>query len=338
MNGLIALKKAQSYVDEALQGSGSLVGKNVTITDIEEIEGGNRITFSYTLDDGTPQTSTLDVMNGRDGADGVDGISPTIAVNPDNTNDIYKLDITDTNGTFTTSNLKGEQGLQGVKGDKGDNGDTPYIGENGHWWYGDTDSGVPIPSFLDLLQYVDETYGIQDTPIGHILTHMGNNAPKHYLVCNGGIYNIADYPYLAKHFQNEFGSANCFGGDGETTFAVPDLRGEFLRGSGANSHANNGNGATVGTHQNATQLVNLFLTNSTNTLCLGSKSTPENDYTVYKNSDLTIAGNGQGVTIAKGSTYTANSNVSHIQARPTNTSVLYCIKYEPTYFLHINEK
>ena len=26
-------------------------------------------------------------------------------------------------------------------------------------------------------------------------------------------------------------SANYFGGDGETTFSVPDLRGEFLRGS-----------------------------------------------------------------------------------------------------------
>ncbi len=31
-----------------------------------------------------------------------------------------------------------------VKGDKGDPGDTPYIGDNGNWWVGDTDTGETI--------------------------------------------------------------------------------------------------------------------------------------------------------------------------------------------------
>ena len=96
-----ALKR---YIQETLLGGGAVAGKNVTISNIDPIEGGNRITFSYTLDGGEQKTSTLDVMNGED------GFSPTIAPNPDNTDDNYRLDITDINGTFTTPNLKGEGG------------------------------------------------------------------------------------------------------------------------------------------------------------------------------------------------------------------------------------
>lgn len=38
------------------------------------------------------------------------GFSPTITENPDNTNEIYKLDVTNEDGTFTTPNLKGTGG------------------------------------------------------------------------------------------------------------------------------------------------------------------------------------------------------------------------------------
>lgn len=38
------------------------------------------------------------------------GFSPTITENPDNTNEIYKLDVTNESGTFTTPNLKGTGG------------------------------------------------------------------------------------------------------------------------------------------------------------------------------------------------------------------------------------
>ena len=76
---------------------------------------------------------------------------------------------------------------------------------------------------IDPLEYANSESGIEDTPVGHIIHYMGNNAPKHYLICDGGEYNIIDYPYLVQHFTDEFGSVNYFGGDGITTFAVPDL-------------------------------------------------------------------------------------------------------------------
>ena len=37
---------------------------------------------------------------------------------------------------------KGDTGAQGPQGEKGEDGLTPYIGENGNWWIGTTDTGV----------------------------------------------------------------------------------------------------------------------------------------------------------------------------------------------------
>lgn len=39
---------------------------------------------------------------------GQDGFSPTVKENLNNTNDDYRLDVTDKNGTFTTPNLKAD--------------------------------------------------------------------------------------------------------------------------------------------------------------------------------------------------------------------------------------
>ena len=80
---------------------------------------------------------------------------------------------------------------------------------------------------IDPVEYINTTQGIEDTPVGHIISHIGNTAPKHYLICDGTEYNISDYPYLAQHFMDEFGSYNCFGGDGTNTFAVPDHEIEY---------------------------------------------------------------------------------------------------------------
>ena len=78
---IMTLAAAQSAIEEAMAGGGIIAGKNMVIKSIEPIAGGNRITFGYTLDDGTEMTQTLDVMDGKDGKDGVDGISPEVQIN-----------------------------------------------------------------------------------------------------------------------------------------------------------------------------------------------------------------------------------------------------------------
>lgn len=182
---------------------------------------------------------------------------------------------------------------------------------------------------IDPLQYVDNTNGTQDTPVGTIINIMGNNAPKHYLKCDGSEYQIKDYPYLAEYFKKEFGSANKFGGDGTVTFKTPDLRGEFLRNTGINSHTNQGNGATVGTHQDATELAMIQnwndVTIAIDTGLSGWQSLTKADSTIKTNKrsyrDVGIQ--------------TTSNQGQYITTRPTNTSVLYCIKAEPTYFINV---
>lgn len=46
----------------------------------------------------------------------------------------------------------------------------------------------------------------------------GTTIPTGYLLCNGAIYNIADYPKLFAAI------GNAFGGNGTTTFAVPNIQ------------------------------------------------------------------------------------------------------------------
>lgn len=230
----------------------------------------------------------------------------------------------------------------GVKatGEKGQNGDTPYIGDNGNWWFGNTDSGVAIPSVGDLLEYADKNNGISDTPIGHIISIMSNSAPKHYLICDGKEYNISDYPYLTKHFEDEFQKVNYFGGDGITTFAVPDLRGEFLRGTGRNSHSNpiteavEGSGRAVGEHQCASVTSPVGASSENGVRFMSSSGDVEMwEGIMYQDSASAYYGANSWVKVDGTNT---SSRRRYFTERPTNTSVLYCIKYEPTYFITVN--
>ena len=182
---------------------------------------------------------------------------------------------------------------------------------------------------IDPLEYANSESGIEDTPVGHIIPYMGNNAPKHYLICDGGEYNIVDYPYLTQHFTDEFGSVNYFGGDGTTTFAVPDLRGEFLRGSGTATR-NTGSGGNVGVHQDPTYQSRL-VTDSTNKLCMDTYGrTTYESFSTNHDSTLNTYGRSVRYSLANND---GNDNSIFYSSRPTNTAVLYCIKFEPTYFM-----
>lgn len=175
---------------------------------------------------------------------------------------------------------------------------------------------------IDPVEHVNAESGIEDTPVGHILTHMGTKAPKHYLICDGTEYNISDYPYLAQHFIDDFGSVNYFGGDGENTFAVPDLRGEFLRGSGT-AERNTGSGEAVGQHQEATMIPCFW---SGTVMAAHKNASPQYMDKEHESGASNTSGGGN---------YSVSNTTSHYTTRPTNTSVLWCIKYEPTYFMKV---
>jgi len=60
---------------------------------------------------------------------------------------------------------------------------------------------------------------------GAVIWHAANTAPTGYLKANGALVSRSTYADLFAAIGTTFGA-----GDGSTTFALPDLRGEFIRG------------------------------------------------------------------------------------------------------------
>ena len=85
----ITLALAKKYTEETVKGGGALKGANCTIKSIEAVPEGNKVTFEWTLTDGSKKTDFIIIKDGVDGKDGKDGID----------------------------------GIDGEKGDKGDQGD-----------------------------------------------------------------------------------------------------------------------------------------------------------------------------------------------------------------------
>ena len=164
------------------------------------------------------------------------------------------------------------------------------------------------------------------TPVGTIIPFMGVIAPQNYLACDGQIVNVADYPDLADFFEVQFGTKYKFGGSG-TTFGIPDLRGEFLRGTGSNSHADNGDGANVGVHQDATSIPQFWDT-GTSTQVRGQSGVQ----TPIQNSDWSgSTATGTIITNTLNGSRATGGSSNTFTTRPTNTSVLYCIAVRDIY-------
>ena len=100
---------------------------------------GQWITITYT--EGS-ETTKLFVPNGKDGANVT--ITKTEKTTVESV-DTYTITFSDgTTVSFSvTHGIDGDKGDKGDQGDQGEAGKTPYIGENGNWWIGDKDLGIP---------------------------------------------------------------------------------------------------------------------------------------------------------------------------------------------------
>ena len=102
---LISYALSKKYTKESLLGGGAVVGKNVTVSSITPIDGGNRVTFSYTLDDGTVKTSAMDVMDGN-------GITKVEKIKTVDLVDTYRMTFDD-GSTFDYEVANGDSSLGG---------------------------------------------------------------------------------------------------------------------------------------------------------------------------------------------------------------------------------
>lgn len=137
---IATLAAAKRYTNETVIGMGALKGAPCTVKSVTPVTGGNEVILSWTATDGSVTENSFVVKDGVSvvgvsidtttnslivelsdgsiknagvlpkGEKGDKGFSPTITENPDNTNEIYKLDVTNEDGTFTTPNLKGTGG------------------------------------------------------------------------------------------------------------------------------------------------------------------------------------------------------------------------------------
>ena len=148
------------------------------------------------------------------------------------------------------------------------------------------------------------TAGIVTVPIGTVSWFAGNTAPTGYLKANGAAISRTTYSTLFTAIGTTFGV-----GDGSTTFNVPDLRGEFIRGWDEGRGADSGRG--FGSYQG-------------------------DEFRSHSHIHKSANGNGGGTTPAM-RTLWANlydsDNTAEIQntggteTRPRNIALLACIKF-----------
>lgn len=100
----ITLTNSNTYTFKVTNGAKGDTGDGIARIEKTGTEG---LVDTYTITMTSGATATFTVTNGAKGDPGDDGFSPIIVEDPDNTDEIYKLDITDANGTIVTPNLKG---------------------------------------------------------------------------------------------------------------------------------------------------------------------------------------------------------------------------------------
>lgn len=192
-------------------------------------------------------------------------------------------------------------------------------------------SGITVQEIgrvVDPIAYMLNDGNAQEMPVGSLIQTMSNSAPKHYLICDGSEYAIGTYPELEAHFLKEFGAVNHFGG-ANGKWKVPDLRGEFLRMTGTNSHINTrtglkeGNGADVGAHQEASVLPQTWSGTGANVV-------PINYTENMKKSADTLKPFSKAGTNSWDTTNSYGGTAGAQTVRPTNTSVNVAIKCEST--------
>lgn len=85
-------------------------------------------------------------------------------------------------------------------------------------------SNQPLKELADRTEFLRQL-ALSMVPAGTVSAFAGASAPSGYLLCDGSEVSRTTYADLFAVIGENYGA-----GDGSTTFLVPDLRGEFIRG------------------------------------------------------------------------------------------------------------
>ena len=146
----------------------------------------------------------------------------------------------------------------------------------------------------------------QSRDVGQVAAFAMNAAPDGWLECDGSDVSRTTYSTLYARIGTTFGS-----GDGSTTFGLPDLRGEFVRGwddgRGVDGSREFGS-AQSHQLQSHTHTVDSYVSGA-----LGSSGRPQEGTSGNSDSFSTLSSGGTG-----------NFGT---ETRPRNVALLYCIRY-----------
>tara|TARA_R110001632_G_scaffold222022_1_gene352913 strand:- start:25 stop:750 length:726 start_codon:yes stop_codon:yes gene_type:complete len=158
-------------------------------------------------------------------------------------------------------------------------------------------------------------------PTGAVNTFAMNLAPTGWLSCDGSLVSRATYSNLFSIVGTLYGV-----GDGSTTFTLPDLRGEFVRGFDAGRGADSGR--TFGSSQSEdleshSHFSFIAATGAAPFVSYGLGTTSAPVHITLGGTDFAyrMVGSGSAANVGK------TSDFGGVETRPRNVSLLYCIKY-----------
>lgn len=172
--------------------------------------------------------------------------------------------------------------------------------------------GLVSRLFCDGVNISDETYNPNNDMVGMVSAFAANSPPTGWLAANGSLVSRVTYARLFSRIGTTFGA-----GDGSTTFALPDMRGEFVRGW------DNGRGVDSG---------RAFGSWQKGSVIVGDDGVAGINVASYNVADKTIVGLDLGgsetyqISTATGLSE-LRGNTFYGYARPRNYALLYCIKF-----------
>lgn len=179
-----------------------------------------------------------------------------------------------------------------------------------------TDTVVTMSVLQQIIDSIKEPFA----PVGSIVAMATRVVPTGYLECNGNTVSRTNYADLFSKIGTTFGT-----GDGSTTFNLPDLRGEFIRGF------DSGRGIDSSRQFGSNQTESFKSHNHKNGVCddaLGSGTSAN----VYGETLEGIPGTAEGrnQTSSGGLTNARQgftSTEGGVETRPRNVALMYVIKY-----------
>lgn len=160
-------------------------------------------------------------------------------------------------------------------------------------------------------------------PAGAVMPFAMNSAPAGWLAANGSTVSRATYAALFAAVGTTYGA-----GDGSTTFALPDLRGYFVRGAGTND---DGTAAGSFAAKQAGAFASHTHTASTSSAGAHSHTYGAQPSVSFPNTGTVPnprAGDQLSTSVAGAHTHTVTVDATGgAETRPANIALLYCIKF-----------